>query len=1476
MFCMSNDNEKPRAEIKIKRPIDKVPTSYVHSNISFDKNGKLIYEGGYRNLTKEEDEKIAKMYQRKLKAKEEERNAVNASTKSSSNPGKAKRTSSSSIDKYNLYKRLGITKEDKTLLSDVIKYSLTEREIKIFKSYFGSQYDGYYRSSCGPETKNSASKIVSKLEQYIKEAKKALKEGKINGRIYLLNIKAKSKLEYVDPNTFNSVSKNVFNNVFYYRLTEEERRTFKLYLNQEDMTDDELITFLNEVAPKMKTYLFEKNSINSYLKAFTSKEQKVVKAVVAMFSLSDKAILKKKFGPKYDGNNTSSLTSSEINHFKNSIRDKLKDKHRELLNYKDTTSYYLAIIKGFSNIDIEKRCNVTDDIDRKILLDILETISDNDKEILFTTNQIGEKSKSQLIASRDRIITSIKKGIIKLKKVYYSKDEYARQLENLFNNVSLEEKKLEQLNASLKNYLEISPLSILQDTINYGLNEEEQHFLQKLFAADYSKEILLSKKKEIEEFNNINMKINSLVTYLNGLNEEEHEAFVLRLKKFPKEEEYNEYQHKDLSNFIGLPYDDDMRFIIRYGLNEEECLLLQKRVGLTYEGFLALKIKDNEKYYVSKVKEKIKQQYALLKENPNLDDAKKIELINKPIKKVKSPQSYKYTSLIDYLGIKEEQLETFYNLIKTIFNSEELEKLQKRFGPLYDGVNAQKVDKEDNLFIFSYLIPRLKSHINKKVRKPRKERGYKRITLKEYLNLTEEEYLNKELAISTISFDEVNILKKRFGSNYDGENSEKITSQERNALNISIKPKLLRAFKVINETDEKDLAKELNKVTSKNKFGYKILSLYDALSLSLDDKEVLINSINKIFNEEEIILFQKRFGASYDGVDIEGVTKEENQNINANYIPRLRNEIDKYLGRKKERSKYGYRIKSLFEYLNIQEEEKKILLDIIDILSARDKKMFQKRFGKDCDGKGTVEITEKEKNRIFVTLMPKIKEMFLILKEVPQDDYDKTLKVLAYKYRITRKNKRSTLIRVMSLSDYEKEQERIPKPKAILKRVTNIEDISVVHKLDFAKVKEEKEPTDKQSQSGYRIQTLKEFLGLQDEEEFKIKYILITLTKEDIIILQKRFGQNYDGVCSIGLDYKEKNALNSTINERLQNALQVINETDEKELAKELNKLASKNKFGYKNLSLYETIPLTIDNKEEILNNVIHNIFNGKVIELLKKRFGPLYDGVDIEGVTKEENKLLNSNYIPILRNEINKELGLKRSYRIKSLFKYLHIKEDKQSIVLDVINLFALEDQKLLQKRFGEKFDGKNTSEITPLEEKRVKELIPQIYDYYLILSVTPKKELQEALIKMGSKNHRGEKVIKVEEVNVERTRKTNEECTIYFSSISKLLKIIEEEKGISQTKLSLEEVKEGIDSYSKNLELCSLGFTKEEILFLLLGTNVGLNLSLKEISSFLKVSEEDLRQLYLDCTEKIKTIIGEELDNYISLIKEKSDSNE
>lgn len=1466
MFCMNDDNEKPRAEIKIKRPIGKGPASYVHSNIGISKDGIYTYESSYRNFSKEEDDKIAKQYALKLRERQREQDALKKTTST-------KKSTSTKSEEYNLFKKLDIKEEDKSILLDIINYALTDRQKKILKECFGPAYDGYYRQSTNKEKKDNANAIALKLSTYLKKAKEAFAISNLKGRIYLLGIN--DELEYIEPNIFQSISKYTLKQA-YSKLSEDEVRIAKAYfsLDAKNLTDEELVLFTKEIFSKLQIHTLEPKGINAFYKAYTKKEQRVIRDTIGLLSTDDLIIVKKKFGHKFNGNSKDKLTKEEYIHFNTVISPKLKKKYEELLNYSNNTDYYLALIKGFSRLDIEKRCNITDEIDKKILLDILEIISDSDKEILFTTNQIGEKSKSQLIASRDRIITSIKKGIIKLKKVYYSKDEYARQLENLFNNVSLEEKKLEQLNASLKNYLEISPLSILQDTINYGLNEEEQHFLQKLFAADYSKEVLISRKKEIEEFNNINMKINSLVTYLNALNEEEYEAFVLRLKKFPKEEECNEYQHKDLSSSVGLPYDDDMRFIIRYGLNEDECLLLQKRFGLTYEGFLALKITRNEKYYVGKVKEKIKKQYTLLKENPDLDDAKKIELINKPIKKVTSSKSYKYTSLIDYLGIKEEQLETFYNLIKTIFNSEEQEKLQKRFGPLYDGVNALKVGKEDNLFIFSYLIPRLKSHLNKNPRKSRKERGYKKTTLKEYLNLTEEEYLKKELAISTISLDEVNILKKRFGPNYDGENSEKITSQERNALNISIKPKLLRAFKVINETNEKDLAKELNKVTSKNKFGYKILSLYDALSLSLDDKEVLINSVNKIFSEEEIVLFQKRFGPSYDGVDIEGVTKEENQNINANYIPRLRNEVDKYLGRKKERSKSGYRIKSLFEYLNVQEEEKNILLDIIDILSLADKKMFQKRFGKNFDGEGAVEIIEKEKNRIFVTIMPKIKEMFLILKEVPQDDYNKTLKELAYKYRITRKNKRSTLIRVMSLSDYEKELEKIPKPKAIPKRVSKVENISVVHKLDFTKVKEEKEPTNKQNQNSYRIQTLKEYLGLQNEEEFKIKYILMTLTKEEITILQKRFGEKYDGVCSIGLDYKEKNALNSTINERLQNALQVINETNEKELAKELNKLASRNKFSYKNLSLYETIPLTIENKEEILNNVIYNTFNEKVIELLQKRFGLLYDGVDIEGVTEEENKLLNSNYIPIL--EINKELGLKRSYRIKSLFKYLHIKEDKQSIVLDVINLFALEDQKLLQKRFGEKFDGKNTSEITPLEEKRVKELIPQIYDYYLILSVTPKKDLQEALINMGSKNHRGEKVVKVEEVNVERTRKTNEECTIYFSSISKLLKIIEEEKGISQTKLSLEEVKVGIDSYSKNLELCSLGFTKEEVLFLLLGTNVGLNLSLKEISSFLKVSEEELRQLYLDCTEKIKTIIGEELDNYISLIKEKSDSNE
>ena len=104
--------------------------------------------------------------------------------------------------------------------------------------------------------------------------------------------------------------------------------------------------------------------------------------------------------------------------------------------------------------------------------------------------------------------------------------------------------------------------------------------------------------------------------------------------------------------------------------------------------------------------------------------------------------------------------------------------------------------------------------------------------------------------------------------------------------------------------------------------------------------------------------------------------------------------------------------------------------------------ILQKRFGSLYDGEDVKEITQHEKNRIFLTLIPKIKEMFEVLSSVSQKDYEETLKLLASKHTTRRRNT-SILIRKMTIEEFEKEQKEKEMPKISLKKVINVEEVEL-------------------------------------------------------------------------------------------------------------------------------------------------------------------------------------------------------------------------------------------------------------------------------------------------------------------------------------------------------------------------------------------------------------------------------------------------
>ena len=260
--------------------------------------------------------------------------------------------------------------------------------------------------------------------------------------------------------------------------------------------------------------------------------------------------------------------------------------------------------------------------------------------------------------------------------------------------------------------------------------------------------------------------------------------------------------------------------------------------------------------------------------------------------------------------------------------------------------------------------------------------------------------------------------------------------------------------------------------------------------------------------------------------------------------------------------------------------------------------------------------------------------------------------------------------------------------------------------------------------------------------------------------------------------------------------------------------------------------------------------------------------------------------------------------YRQKSLFNYLNVLEEEKFILLDIINVLSVDDQKLLQRRFGSLYDGEGTLPITLIERTRIfQTLIPQIKEIFFTLKKTTKeeysiilrtwsyklykrkKETKDLLRVMNLEEYEKEqrknisKVVAIEEVEVRKESYENENI-VYFRD---LVKILDEEKKrifkkyrkeLLDNKYNLSLFNSKLKRYALNL--VSYGFTKEEAMFSLLITTEELNISKAQLLSLLGIDEEILSEIYLNSINKIKNLLSNELDNYFSLLKEKRDSYE
>lgn len=204
-------------------------------------------------------------------------------------------------------------------------------------------------------------------------------------------------------------------------------------------------------------------------------------------------------------------------------------------------------------------------------------------------------------------------------------------------------------------------------------------------------------------------------------------------------------------------------------------------------------------------------------------------------------------------SITEEQ----QNKIIELLPEEYVSILKMRYGENFDGINVLTLDKNQNSFYYRFIQKNIKKIIENGYKIDAQPKVRKRISFCEYFNVEQEQ---KDKILLLLPEEYVEVLKVKYGENYDGIVTSKLTQSQANCYFKNIE-------KSINDIIESGYTLKI----SKKQKGKNAVTLDKFLDI---DKKHL-KEIVGCLTERKRNIVALRYGENYDSEDIKKLSKSE-------------------------------------------------------------------------------------------------------------------------------------------------------------------------------------------------------------------------------------------------------------------------------------------------------------------------------------------------------------------------------------------------------------------------------------------------------------------------------------------------------------------------------------------------------------------------------------------------------------------------
>lgn len=857
------------------------------------------------------------------------------------------------------------------------------------------------------------------------------------------------------------------------------------------LTQTDELSFQNVLLPKIRKYLTplpkkNRKGNESLFVYFGAYKKEYVLEALNVLTDEELKIVKKKFGADFESGERGALSSGEAQRFSSHIVHKILEPLQLKQGSQPSTDTVLPEKKGHIKKKTYSIYNHYNDYTKEEIDKVLSQLSVIELELL--RKKFGQNLTSGVGGTLDKKESSRFNVLnVKIKKMLAG--TYV-----IKNAKSLEKKKYSLYDNFANFSKEQIDIALLQ------LSLDEQALLRRKFGDDFiSGERGVLSNEEKKKYNVLHQK---LMRILNKKTDKRKQKEIKESKSASRKITYSLFDY--LSEFSEAEIVKALQ-----QMPMDEIKILKKRFGDDYKSGEPKSLMQKE---IAKLNATIMPRMKRILAGTESKIKKRRKTINEKGK----------ISLFVYFS--EFERDSVIKAVSLLTDKDQII-IRKKYGDDLDSGEINAISKAETLrflkTISKQLLNYLENGIEPVKEETKKEKDIILYSLFEYFSQYSEEQVREALLL--LSLDEINLIKKKYGDDYKSGVRGALDKKETRKFYVSISKKIRRILEGKNVSKKQIIvAKE------------KITRYYSVFEYFKDyDEENILLAIEKLEEQDRIIL-KKKFGEDYRS-GIRGTLNEiEARKFNQTISKKMRKILSgEDINRKQssivcEKSPHRY---SLFEmFSNYSEEE---ILKALSTLTIDEINLVKKKYGEDYKSGVRGVLSKQESRRFYATISKKItmslegqtkQEKGSIVKK------EKTIKHYSIFEYFKDYDEESILSAIEKL---EEEDRNILKKKygedyrSGIRGALNETEARKFSQTISKKIRRilsgESDITQKKSQSSKvaknkRIYSL--FDALNDYTKEDVTSVLNHLEKEEISLLQKKYGVDYESGTRGALDNK--------------------------------------------------------------------------------------------------------------------------------------------------------------------------------------------------------------------------------------------------------------------------------------------------------------------------------------------------------------------